>query len=118
MVSEVIERNWTNKIINNEAKKVDIKFKDVNRGIVEARAIIELGNGVLLNEITIINREGRINVELPQKSFRGKDNKMHYIDILSFETENKRTLWTIEIKEEYFKWRKKNKKIEISDYTK
>ena len=97
---------------------MNLRFKDVNRGIVEARAVLELENGMQINEITIINKEGRIKVELPQKSFRGKDNKMHYIDIISFDSENKMTLWLLEVKEEFFKWRKKNKKIEIYDTSK
>jgi len=97
---------------------MNLRFKDVSRGIVEARAVLELENGMQINEITIINKEGRIKVELPQKSFRGKDNKMHYIDIISFDSENKMTLWLLEVKETFFEWRKKNKKIEVYDTSK
>lgn len=97
---------------------MNIRFKDVNRGIVEARAVLELEGGMLINEITIINKDDRIKVELPQKSFRGKDNKMHYIDIISFDNENKMTLWLLDVKRKYFEWRKKNPKVEIYDISK
>ena len=88
-----------------------ISFRDVSSGIVEARAVIDLGNGLFLNEVTILKKEGEIRVELPQKSFKGKDGRMHYLNIISFENENKETLWKLEIKEKYFEWRKANKKV-------
>ncbi len=88
-----------------------IRFRDVSSGIVEARAVIDLGNGLFLNEVTILKKEGEIKVELPQKSFKGKDGRMHYLNIISFENENKETLWKLEIKEKYFEWRKANKKV-------
>jgi hypothetical protein len=88
-----------------------IRFRDVSSGIVEARAVIDLGNGLFLNEVTILKKEGEIRVELPQKSFKGKDGRMHYLNIISFENENKETLWKLEIKEKYFEWRKANKKV-------
>ncbi|MDA3813130.1 MAG: hypothetical protein PF570_02635 [Candidatus Cloacimonetes bacterium] len=88
-----------------------IRFKDVSSGIVEARAIIEIIPGVYINEVTILNKDGEIIIELPQKSFRGKDDRMHYLNILTFENENKETLWQMEIKEEYLAWRKDNKKV-------
>ncbi len=88
-----------------------IRFKDVSSGIVEARAVIEIIPGVYINEVTILNKDGDIKIELPQKSFRGKDDRMHYLNILTFENENKETLWRMEIKEEYLEWRKNNKKV-------
>ncbi|MCK4956942.1 MAG: hypothetical protein KAS49_04855 [Candidatus Cloacimonetes bacterium] len=88
-----------------------IKFRDVSAGIVEARAIIELSEGVYLNEVTILKKEGEIKVELPQKSFKGKDGRMHYLNILGFESGDKETLWKLEVKEQYFDWRKDNKKV-------
>ncbi len=88
-----------------------IRFKDVSSGIVEARAIIEIVPGVYINEVTILNKDGDIIIELPQKSFRGKDDRMHYLNILTFENENKETLWQMEVKEEYLTWRKDNKKV-------
>jgi len=88
-----------------------IRFKDVSSGIVEARAIIEIIPGVYINEVTILNKDGEIIIELPQKSFRGKDDRMHYLNILTFENENKETLWQMEVKEEYLTWRKDNKKV-------
>ncbi len=88
-----------------------IRFKDVSSGIVEARAIIEIIPGVYVNEVTILNKDGDIKIELPQKSFRGKDERMHYLNILTFENENKETIWRMEIKEEYVAWRKNNKKV-------
>lgn len=83
-----------------------IKFRDVSSGIVEARAIIEVVPGVFLNEVTILRKDSELIIELPQKSFRGKDDRMHYLDIITFENENKETLWHMEIKEEYREWRK------------
>ncbi len=90
-----------------------IKFRDVSSGIVEARAILEIMEGIYLNEITILNRNGQIDVELPQKSFKGKDGKMHFMDIVTFENDDRKTLWLMEIKEEYNDWRQKNKKVLI-----
>ena len=66
-----------------------IKFRDVSSGIVEARAIIEIVPGIFINEVTILKKDGEIIVELPQKSFSGKDERMHYLSILTFENENK-----------------------------
>lgn len=88
-----------------------IRFKDVSSGIVEARAVIEIIPGVFINEVTILNKDGDIIIELPQKSFRGKDERMHYLNILTFENENKETLWIMDVKEEYLAWRKNNKKV-------
>ncbi len=88
-----------------------IKFKDVSSGIVDARAVIEIIEGIFINEITIIKKNGKIEIELPQKSFRGKDERMHYLNIIAFENENKETLWKMEIKEKYFEWRKQYKKV-------
>lgn len=88
-----------------------IKFRDVSSGIVDARAVIEFEPGIFINEVTILNKNGETIVELPQKSFKGKDGKIHYIDVITFENENVETIWKMEIKEEYFNWRKKNKKV-------
>jgi len=88
-----------------------IRFKDVSSGIVEARAVIEIIPGVYINEVTILNKDGDIIIELPQKSFRGKDERMHYLNILTFENENKETLWQMEVKEKYLAWRKDNKRV-------
>ncbi len=90
-----------------------IKFRDVSSGIVEARAVIEIVPGIFINEVTILKKDNEIIVELPQKSFRGKDDRMHYLNILTFENENKETIWKMEIKEEFLKWRKNNKKVLI-----
>ncbi|MDP8232483.1 MAG: hypothetical protein P9L91_07450 [Candidatus Zophobacter franzmannii] len=88
-----------------------IRFRDVPSGIVQARAVIEILPGVYLNEVTIIQRDGELKVEIPQKTFIGKTNKKHYIDILTFDSEDKRTLWEMDVKEEYETWREGNKKI-------
>ncbi len=92
---------------------MNIKFRDVSAGIVEARAIIELMPGVLLNEVTILKKNYELEIELPKKSFKGKSGKIHFIDVISFESENRKNLWLVEIKEEYLAWRKKNKKVLI-----
>ncbi|OQX71295.1 MAG: hypothetical protein B6D62_02190 [Candidatus Cloacimonas sp. 4484_275] len=88
-----------------------IKFRDVSSGIVEARAVIEIQPDIFLNEVTILKRHGELQVELPQKSFKGKDNKMHFLDIITFGNENQETIWKMEIKEAYLKWRKENRKV-------
>lgn len=90
---------------------MNIRFRDVSSGIVEARAVIEFEPGIYINEVTILNKDGSITVELPQKSFKGKDDKMHFLNIITFENENRETLWKMEIKEAYFDWRKNNKKV-------
>lgn len=90
---------------------MNIRFRDVSSGIVEARAVIEIEPGIYINEVTILNKDGAITVELPQKSFKGKDDKMHFLNIITFENENRETLWKMEIKEAYFDWRKNNKKV-------
>jgi hypothetical protein len=88
-----------------------IRFRDVSSGIVEARAVLEVQDGILINEITILSRNGQIEVELPQKSFKGKDGKMHFMDVITFENDDRKTLWMMEIKDEYSKWRQANKKV-------
>jgi hypothetical protein len=90
---------------------MEIKFRDVSSGIVEARASIEILPQVYLMEVTILNKNGQLIVELPQKSFKGKDGRMHHLDLITFENENRETLWKLEILEEYQNWRKKNKKV-------
>lgn len=90
---------------------MNIHFRDVQSGSVEARAVLEIADGVFLNEITILKLDGEIAVEFPRKSFTGKNKRTHYLDILSFEDNDKRLIWELEIKEEYRKWRKENKKV-------
>jgi hypothetical protein len=92
---------------------MNIKFRDVSSGIVEARAIVEIFPNIFLNEITILKKNGSLYVELPQKSFKGKDGRMHYIDLITFSDDDKETLWKLEVKEEYLEWRKLNKKVLI-----
>ncbi|HOG27532.1 MAG TPA: hypothetical protein PLT96_07060 [Candidatus Cloacimonas sp.] len=92
---------------------MNIHFRDVQSGSVEARAIIEIADGVFLNEVTILNIEGELVVEFPRKSFIGKSRRTHYIDIVTFEDNDKRILWEIEIKNAYKEWRKSNKKVLI-----
>lgn len=92
---------------------MNIHFRDVQTGNVEARAIMEIADGVFLNEITILNYEGQIVVEFPRKSFVGKNKRTFYLDILSFEDNDKRIVWELEIKAAYNEWRKSNKKILI-----
>jgi len=90
---------------------MNIHFRDVQTGSVEARAIVEIVEGVFLNEVTILNREGEIVVEFPHKSFMGKTKRTFYIDIITFEDNDKRIVWELEIKEAYREWRKSNKKV-------
>lgn len=92
---------------------MNIHFRDVQTGSVEARAIIEIADGVFLNEITILNIEGDLVVEFPRKSFIGKNKRTYYIDVITFEDNDKRLVWEIEIKNEYREWRKANKKVLI-----
>ena len=92
---------------------MNIRFRDVSSGIVEARATIEILPQVFLNEVTIIKKNGKIFVELPQKSFKGKDGRFHHLDLITFENENKETLWKMEIKDAYKKWRSNHKKVLI-----
>ncbi|HHV37844.1 MAG TPA: hypothetical protein GXX77_08460 [Candidatus Cloacimonetes bacterium] len=90
---------------------MNIHFRDVQTGSVEARAVIEIAEGVFLNEVTILNLEGEIVVEFPMKSFVGKSRRTHYIEIVTFEDNDKRTLWELEIKNAYREWRKTNQKV-------
>ncbi len=90
-----------------------IHFRDVQTGSVEARAIIEIADGVFINEITILNIEGETVVEFPKKNFIGKTRKTYYMDIISFEDNDKRLIWEMEIKNAYREWRKSNKKVLI-----
>jgi hypothetical protein len=48
---------------------MNIHFRDVQTGSVEARAVLEIADGVFLNEITILNIEGEIVVDISQKEF-------------------------------------------------
>ncbi|HOC94885.1 MAG TPA: hypothetical protein PK802_01935 [Candidatus Cloacimonadota bacterium] len=90
---------------------MNIHFRDVQAGSVEARAIVEIAEGVFLNEITILNIDGEIVVEFPKKSFIGKSKRTFYIDIITFEDNDKRIVWELEIKSAYREWRKNNKKV-------
>lgn len=90
---------------------MNIHFRDVQAGSVEARAIVEIATGVFLNEITILNIDGEIVVEFPKKSFIGKSKRTFYIDIITFEDNDKRIVWELEIKSAYREWRKNNKKV-------
>ncbi len=88
-------------------------FKDVSKGVVDSRAIIEICEGVYINEVSILRKDGHLQVEFPQKSFKGKDGKMHWMDILTFRDEDKKTLFQMEILQLHDQWRKKNKKVLI-----
>jgi len=90
---------------------MNIHFRDVQAGSVEARAVLEIAEGVFLNEVTILNIEGEIVVEFPKKSFIGKNKRTFYIDIVTFEDVDKRIVWELEVKEAYRSWRKHNKKV-------
>lgn len=92
---------------------MNVKFRDVSSGIVEARAVVEIIPGIFVNEVTVLKKNDQITIELPQKSFRGKDDKMHYLNVITFENENKEMLWKMEIKDKYLEWRKNNKKVLI-----
>ena len=94
---------------------MNIRFRDVTTGIVDARAVLEILPGIMINEITILKKNNNVIVELPQKSFKGKDEKIHFLNIITFENENQETIWKMEVKEEYLKWRKKNKKVLVYD---
>ncbi len=90
---------------------MNIHFRDVQTGSVEARAILEIADGVFLNEVTILNIDGEIVVEFPRKSFLGKSKRTYYLDIISFEDNDKRIVWELEIKAAYREWRRSNKKV-------
>ena len=90
-----------------------IRFRDVGKGVVEARASIEIVPGVYINEITVVRRGRDFDIEVPQKSFKGNDGKIHFVDIITFENEQKKIIWQMEIKEHFLEWRKKNKNVLI-----
>ena len=90
---------------------MNIRFRDVSSGVVEARAVIEIAPGLFLHEVTILKRNGQLEVEMPQKSFKGKNGKFHHLDIVTFDNENHQTLWMMEIREAYENWRSQNKKV-------
>lgn len=97
---------------------MNIHFRDVQTGSVEARAVIEIAEGVFLNEITLLNIDGELVVEFPRKSFMGKTKRTFYIDIISFEDNDKRIVWELEIKKAYQEWRKNNKKVLVYEESK
>ncbi|MBW6516618.1 MAG: hypothetical protein K0B81_08425 [Candidatus Cloacimonetes bacterium] len=90
---------------------MEIRFRDVGRGIVEARATVEIVPGIFINEVTIVKKGRDYDVEVPQKSFKGQDGKIHFVEIISFENEQKKIVWQLEIKNQFLEWRKKNKSI-------
>ena len=92
---------------------MEIKFKDISDKKVEARAVIKLHEGIILNEISIINNNDEIIVEYPKKSFLSKSGKVYSFDVLTFETEDEKTLFSIQIKEAYYEWRKRLNKVRI-----
>ncbi len=102
-------KTWR-KLLNKD-KEMKIKFKDVSSGIVEARGIWEIQDGIFINEITVLKKGHDVSIELPQKNFKGKDGRFHYLNIINFEDENKEIIFKLEVKEAYLEWRKKNKKV-------
>lgn len=88
-----------------------IRFRDISRGIVEARASVEVADGLFINEITILNKGQDLEVELPQKSFKDKHGKIHFVDLVSFESEQKRIVWSLEVLDAYQRWRETNKPV-------
>ena len=94
---------------------MDIKFRDVNYGIVEARAMLKTSEGFTINEITIISRNGEIEVELPKKSFKAKTGKVMNMDILTFDDEDQKTLFLLQVRDCYLEWRKKQKLVRVYD---
>ncbi len=92
---------------------MNIKFRDVSQGIVLARAVVEIAPGIFINEITMLHDKinDDIKVEFPTKSFKGKDGRPHHMSIIMFSSEDKKTLFEIEIKEAYRKWRQDTKKV-------
>ena len=65
---------------------MNIHFRDVQTGSVEARAVIEIAEGVFLNEVTILNLEGEIVVEFPMKSFVGRADEHTILKLLLLKT--------------------------------
>ena len=94
---------------------MEIKFKDVNFGIVEARAVIKLSEGIILNEVTVLSRDGKIEIEFPQKTFKAKNGKYQSYDIITFETEDEKTLFALQVKNAYYDFRKIQKKVRVFD---
>ncbi|MCK9330859.1 MAG: hypothetical protein PHY08_09420 [Candidatus Cloacimonetes bacterium] len=92
---------------------MQIKFRDVNYGIVEARATIITNEGFFINEVTILNKDGNYEIELPQKTFKAKDGKVHNLDIIGFENEDQKTLFMLQVKESFLEWRKKQRKVRV-----
>lgn len=92
---------------------MNIKFRDVSQGVVLARAVVEIVPSIYLNEITVLTdtMNDDIKIEFPTKSFKGKDGRTHHMNILMFATEDKKTLFEIEIKEAYRNWRHDTKKV-------
>jgi hypothetical protein len=90
---------------------MNIHFRDVQTGMVEARAVIEIEPGVFLNEVTLLNIDGQLVVEFPRKNFIGKNERTHHLDIITFESEDKQVLWEVQIKQAYRTWRKENRKV-------
>ena len=92
---------------------MEIKFKDISLGRVEARAVVKLQEGVVLNEISVLNINGELIVEFPKKSFIAKTGRLYSFDVISFDTEDEKTLFTIQIKDAYYEWRKKTNKVRV-----
>ena len=69
-------------------------FKDVSRGVVDARVIIEVCQGVYINEISVLRKDGKLQVEFPQKSFKGRDGRMHWMDIMTFRDDDKKNAFS------------------------
>ncbi len=90
---------------------MEIRFRDVNKGIVEARATIEVAPGIFINEVTVLKKGKDVEIEIPQKSFRGNDGKVHFVDIITFESEQKKVVWLLAVKDEYLSWREQNKTV-------
>ena len=92
-----------------------VTFRDVSRGIVDARATLEFDDGLKVNEITIIRKYNKCTVEFPEKAYRGKDNKLHRINVITFVDDNKKLLWEMELLRKHEIWRKKNRRILVHE---
>lgn len=88
-----------------------IKFKDVSKGVVLARAVVEISEGIYLNEISVLKEDDDIKIEFPTKNFKGKDGRQHYMHVFMFDSERRKTLFELEIKNAYKEWRQSCKTV-------
>jgi DNA-binding cell septation regulator SpoVG len=59
-------------------------LRAINKGALKAVVSVNLGNGLILHECKIVEKNGEVKAVVPQRSERGMGGVMIYYDIVEF----------------------------------